>query len=147
LGEEREAGRRAAEETMRQVAHTLGAAEGEDGISFTQVIADCNGISLEEATALWEEKVAEARAQRLARPAALPHHDQHQIIRIGKQAAVVVPMVTYRRMRYMERRFTTRTGEELADVVEAPTVGQWRAEQEAEADNGPEDPPSELQEP
>jgi hypothetical protein len=91
--EEREASRQAAEETMRQAVK---AASGDDSIPIEVVIAAYKGISLEEATAWWEQKVAEAPARRAAMLRTLPYRDRHQVIRLDREAAVLVPMARYR---------------------------------------------------
>ncbi|MFI0353958.1 hypothetical protein [Actinomadura sp. 9N407] len=58
----------------------------------------------------------------------LPVGDDHQVIRLGGQAAVVVPLDEYRRLRDLERRTELV---EQADAEEAQALAEYRAQQDA----------------
>lgn len=58
----------------------------------------------------------------------LPAGDDHQVIRLGGEAAVVVPLDEYRRLRELERRATFA---EQADAEEAEALAEYRAQQDA----------------
>jgi hypothetical protein len=129
--EEREAQHQAARQRMQQ---TAGVAGGDVGIPITLFIAERLGMSLEEVTA-WEQlRRDDAQASRTAMVELLPCDDRHQVIRLGSESAVVVPLATY---------WSSRAGASvrpgiavLAGTIEAMTVGEWQAEQEGEGDAG-----------
>jgi hypothetical protein len=58
----------------------------------------------------------------------LPADDQHEVIHLGGEAAVVVPLEEYRRLRDLERQaqLTAR-----ADEEEAVALVEYRAQQQA----------------
>jgi hypothetical protein len=58
----------------------------------------------------------------------LPIGDDHQVIRLGDQIAVVVPIEEYRRLREVERR--ARLAEQI-DAEEAEALAEYRAAQRA----------------
>src|SRR5690349_17689403 len=58
----------------------------------------------------------------------LPVGDDHQVIRLGGEAAVVVPLDEYRRLRELERRAQLA---EQADAEEAEALAEYRAQQDA----------------
>jgi hypothetical protein len=58
----------------------------------------------------------------------LPADDQHQVIRLGDEAAVVVPLEEYRRLRELERRARLTA---QADEEEAAALAEYRAQQQA----------------
>ncbi|GAA2086048.1 hypothetical protein [Actinomadura alba] len=58
----------------------------------------------------------------------LPADDQYEVIHLGGEAAVVVPLEEYRRLRELERR--ARLSEQ-ADADEAAALAEYRAQQEA----------------
>jgi PHD/YefM family antitoxin component YafN of YafNO toxin-antitoxin module len=60
----------------------------------------------------------------------LPVGDDHQVIRLGGEAAVVVPLDEYRRLRELERRAQLA---EQADAEEAEALAEYRAQQDAGA--------------
>jgi hypothetical protein len=57
----------------------------------------------------------------------LPVGDGHQVIRLGDETAVVVPLVEYRRLRELERRAGLV---EQADAEEAEALAEYRAQQD-----------------
>ncbi len=119
--EEREAQHQAVRQRMQQ---TAGVAGGDVGIPRTLFIAERLGMSGEDATA-WEQLRREL----------LPGDDRHQVIRLGSEAAVVVPLATYRSWRKLEGQAGPGIAV-LAGTIEAMTVGEWQAEQEGEGDLG-----------
>lgn len=58
----------------------------------------------------------------------LPVGDDHQVIRLGGEVAVVVPLDEYRRLRELERRAQLA---EQADAEEAEALAEYRAQQDA----------------
>ena len=58
----------------------------------------------------------------------LPIGDEHQVIRLGGEAAVVVPLEEYRQLREAERRARLV---EQADADEAEALAEYRAQQAA----------------
>lgn len=58
----------------------------------------------------------------------LPVGDDHQVIRLGDEAAVVVPLEEYRRLRELERCADLV---EKADAEEAEALAEYRAQQKA----------------
>lgn len=58
----------------------------------------------------------------------LPAEDGHDVIHLGGEAAVIVPLEEYRRLRELERRTLLV---EQTDAEEAGALAEYRAEQEA----------------
>lgn len=58
----------------------------------------------------------------------LPAHDRHDVIHLGGETAVVVPLEEYRRLRELERRALLI---EQTDAEEAAALAEYRAQQEA----------------
>jgi PHD/YefM family antitoxin component YafN of YafNO toxin-antitoxin module len=58
----------------------------------------------------------------------LPVGDDHQVIRLGDEAAVVVPLEEYRRLRELERCADLV---EQTDAEEAEALAEYRAQREA----------------
>jgi PHD/YefM family antitoxin component YafN of YafNO toxin-antitoxin module len=58
----------------------------------------------------------------------LPAGDGHDVIHLGGETAVVVPMEEYRRLRELERRTLLL---EKADAEEAAALAEYRAQQQA----------------
>lgn len=58
----------------------------------------------------------------------LPVNDHHQVIRLGAETAVLVPLDEYRHLREMERRAQLA---EQTDAEEAEALAEYRAAQKA----------------